>query len=349
MAPLQQAAPEVEARPAPQPGHRARPAVIETKGLVKRYGGHVAVNGVDLTLYEGEVFGLLGPNGAGKTTTILMLLGLTEPTSGSVRVLGHDPVREPIAVKAKVGYLPENIGFYDHLTGYENLLITARLNGLSREEAAPRIRSLLETVGLAGAADRPVRVYSRGMRQRLGLADVLVKQPRIVILDEPTLGIDPSGIHEILQLISRLAAEEGVTVLISSHLLHQVQQICHRVGIFVRGELIAQGTVDELSRQLTGSEPFVIAVEVGGGDMEQARGILERIPGVARAEQSPGGWLLRCREDVREEVARALVTGGFPLRRLDIHTQGLDDVYRAYFEGRTADGKHPSRRNGAPS
>src|SRR5690606_30866566 len=171
-----------------------RRPVIEARGLTKRYGRHTAVAGLDLTIYEGEVFGLLGPNGAGKTTTILMLLGLTEPTAGSVRVLGWDPARDPIEVKRAVGYLPENIGFYDDMTGRENLLYTARLNGLPERDAQERIDSLLTAVGLEGAGDRLVRVYSRGMRQRLGLADVLVKRPRMIILDEPTLGIDPAGI-----------------------------------------------------------------------------------------------------------------------------------------------------------
>lgn len=347
---LRQDTPVVTAeRPAPSPEHRTRQAVIETRGLTKRYGDRTAVNGLNLTLYEGEVFGLLGPNGAGKTTTILMLMGLTEPTAGWVRVLGHDPARDPIAVKRAVGYLPENIGFYDDMTGYENLMYTARLCGLSPDEAHPRIRSLLDTVGLGDAGHRPVRVYSRGMRQRLGLADVLVKQPRIVILDEPTLGIDPAGIHEILRLIARLAAEERVTVLISSHLLHQVQQICHRVGIFVGGNLIASGTVEELSRQLTGSAPYVFVVEVGDDGRGKAAALLQSVEGVMEVQPTPEGWLVHCREDVRDRIARAVVEGGFGLRRLDVHTRGLDDVYRAYFEGRSSDGQRVSHGGGNPA
>lgn len=326
--------------PASPPYPQARRAVIETRGLTKRYGDRIAVNGLNLTLYEGEVFGLLGPNGAGKTTTILMLMGLTEPTAGHVRVLGSDPAREPIAVKRAVGYLPENIGFYDDMTGYENLLYTARLSGLSPAEARPRISALLDTVGLGDAGHRPVRVYSRGMRQRLGLADVLVKQPRIVILDEPTLGIDPAGIHEILRLIARLAAEERVTVLISSHLLHQVQQICHRVGIFVGGNLIASGTVEELSRQLTGSAPYVFVVEAGEASPDKTAELLRSVDGVMDVQPGSEGWLVHCREDVRDGIVRALVSAGCPLKRLDVHTQGLDDVYRAYFEGR---GSHDRR------
>ena len=332
------ASPETVAAVEPQAAAAAgRPPVIEARGLVKRYGQRTAVQGLDLTIHEGEIFGLLGPNGAGKTTTILMLLGLTEPTAGSVRVLGEDPTRNPLAVKRVVGYLPENVGFYDDLTGWENLQYTARLNRIPEAEARERIGALLETVGLADAGHRRVREYSRGMRQRLGLADVLVKRPRIIILDEPTLGIDPKGVHEVLQLIARLAREERVTVLLSSHLLHQVQQICHRVGIFVAGRLIAQGRIDELARQLAGSAPMVVEVDVEG-DGGKAGSLLAGLEGVLEVERRDGSLLLRCSRDVRAEVARRLVGAGFGLLRLGLRTYGLDDIYRVYFEGGVAGG-----------
>ncbi|MGI6582356.1 MAG: ABC transporter ATP-binding protein [bacterium] len=210
--------------------------LIKTEKLTKKYEQATAVDGLDLEIYQGEVFGLLGPNGAGKTTTILMLMGLTEPTGGTARVAGHDPTREPLAVKRIIGYLPDNVGFYEELTGRENLRYTARLNQLPPAVAEERIGRLLDRVGLGRVADDRVGTYSRGMIQRLGIADVLVKDPRVVILDEPTNGIDPEGIREVLDLIHGLSREDGRTVLISSHLLHQVQQICDRVGIFVEGE-----------------------------------------------------------------------------------------------------------------
>ena len=337
-----------EAATALEPGTAQVPdrrAVIEARGLVKRYGSRTAVQGLDLTVYEGEIFGLLGPNGAGKTTTILMLLGLTEPTAGSVRVLGEDPTRNPLAVKRAVGYLPENVGFYDDLTGFENLMYTARLNQIPEPEAQARIQTLLEAVGLADAAERRVREYSRGMRQRLGLADVLVKRPRIVILDEPTLGIDPKGVHEVLELIARLAREQRVTVLLSSHLLHQVQQICHRVGIFVAGRLIAEGRIEELAQQLAGSAPLVVEVTVQG-DEAKAEGLLRSVEGVLQVERSDSNLIVRCGRDVRMEVARRLVSAGVGLLRLGLRTYGLDDIYRIYFEGGAADGgtvRSPSR------
>jgi len=224
--------------------------VIETQDLGKLYGRQAAVDGLNLTVEEGEIFGFLGPNGAGKTTTLLMLLGLTEPTSGSARVLGFDPVREPLKVKRLVGYLPENVGFYEDMTARENLGYVASLNGLSGQSARERVSAALERVGLAQEADKLAGAYSRGMRQRLGIAELLVKDPKLVFLDEPTLGLDPDGINRMLDLIKSLSREQGMTVLLSSHLLDQVQRICQRVGIMIKGRLKAIGPIDDLTKQL---------------------------------------------------------------------------------------------------
>lgn len=222
-------------------------ALVETHALTKRYGEIVAVDRLDLRVHAGEIYGLLGPNGAGKTTTIMMLLGLTDPTSGTATVLGLDPRHRALDVKRRVGYLPDAVGFYGRLTGRENLRYTAELNGLDATEAEPAIEQLLEQVGMTDAADRPVSGYSRGMLQRLGIADALVKDPRLLILDEPTTAIDPAGVVELLALVRRLAAERRVGVLLSSHLLGQVERLCDRVGIFWRGKLLAEGTVRELA------------------------------------------------------------------------------------------------------
>jgi ABC-2 type transport system ATP-binding protein len=225
-------------------------SIIELKGLTRRYGQFTAVDSLNLAIEKGEIFGLLGPNGAGKSTTILMMLGLTEPDSGTVSVCGYDPVSDPVEVKRRVGYLPEEVGFYDDLTGMENLTYTARLNGFSANEARTRAAELIQRVGLAGEEGKKTGKYSRGMRQRLGLADVLIKDPEVIILDEPTLGIDPAGVREFLELIVRLSREQKITVLFSSHHLHQVQQVCDRVGIFVKGKLLAVGDVESLAAQL---------------------------------------------------------------------------------------------------
>ncbi len=228
--------------------------IIEITGLTRRYGQFTAVDNLDLTVRKGEIFGLLGPNGAGKSTTILMMLGLTEPDCGSVRVCGLDPTTDPVGVKRKVGYLPEEVGFYDDLSGLENLTYTARLNGSAPSAAEKKAEALLERIGLAAEKDKKTGKYSRGMRQRLGLADVMIKDPEVIILDEPTLGIDPAGVKAFLELIVELSREQGITVLFSSHHLHQVQQVCDRVGLFVGGKLLATGDIQSLAGRLFGTD-----------------------------------------------------------------------------------------------
>ncbi|MGB3538407.1 MAG: ABC transporter ATP-binding protein, partial [Mesorhizobium sp.] len=239
--------------------------VIEASGLVKRYGRFPAVDGIDLTIGKGEVFGLLGPNGSGKTTTILLLLGLTEPTAGTIRVLGLDPLRQPLAVKRRVGYLPDQIGFYDHLTARENLAYTARLTGLVSADAEKRIATALDRVRLADVRDKRVATYSRGMRQRLGLAEILVKQAEIAILDEPTSGLDPQSTQELLEQIRELAGE-GVTIVLSSHLLGMMQTICDRVALFRKGRIGLIGNVGELTGDVLGGT-HVVEVEASGADL----------------------------------------------------------------------------------
>ena len=235
--------------------------VIETEGLTKTYGSQVAVNSLTLTIKEGEIFGFLGPNGAGKTTTILMLLGLTEPTSGKARVCGFDPKRDPIRVKERVGYLPENVGFYDDMNAKENLRFVARLNRIPDRVSAPKIDALLATVGLEDEAAKKVRAFSKGMRQRLGIAEVLVKEPKIVFLDEPTVGLDPDGTNRMLEMIHSLSRDKGITVFLSSHLLDQVQRISDRVGIMIKGNLVAAGRMDELAREKLGVETAEFTLE----------------------------------------------------------------------------------------
>lgn len=223
--------------------------VIELTGLTKKYSGFTAVNDLNLTVEKGDIFGLLGPNGAGKSTTILMMLGLTEPTAGSVMVCGINSTTHPIEVKRKVGYLPEDVGFYDDMTGIENLVYTAQLNGIAKEEAVQKAVQLLDRVGLSNDGKKKAGKYSRGMRQRLGLADVLIKEPEVIILDEPTSGIDPSGVREFMDLIRQLSHKDGQTVLFSSHHLDQVQQVCNRVGLFSSGKLLADIRLAELQKE----------------------------------------------------------------------------------------------------
>ena len=217
-----------------------------------------------IQIHKGEIFGLLGPNGAGKSTTILMMLGLTDPTSGTVHVCGTNSTTYPVEVRKKVGYLPEDVGFYDDMTGPENLLYTARLNNIPEQEARQHAAQLLERVGLGREIDKKTGKYSRGMRQRLGLADVLIKNPEVIILDEPTSGIDPAGVQEFISLIRQLRDERGLTVLFSSHHLDQVQQICDRVGLFSQGRLLADLSLNDLQQEEHGLE-YIYNQYFGGG------------------------------------------------------------------------------------
>ena len=227
-------------------------SVIETRELTKIYNGQPAVDKLSLVVNEGEIFGFLGPNGAGKTTTLLMLLGLTQPTSGTAKVLGLDPSREPIKVKSKIGYLQENMGFYSDLNARQMLRFIAELNGFSGHQADERIDAALESVGLADEAAKKISAYSRGMRQRLGLAELLIKDSKVAFLDEPTLGLDPDATNRMIELIQSLCRDKQMTVLLSSHLLHQVQKICHRVGIMIKGRMVAQGPLDQLAQEKFG-------------------------------------------------------------------------------------------------
>lgn len=307
-------------------------AIIEIRELTKSYGDQIAVNRLTLDIYRGEIFGLLGPNGAGKSTTILMMLGLTEPDSGTVHVAGINSTRQPLQVKRKIGYLPDDVGFYEDMTGLENLIYTARLNRKSGREARDRAVELLERVGLSDAMHKKAGAYSRGMRQRLGLADVLIKDPEVIVLDEPTLGIDPQGVKELLELIHRLSRDMGITVLLSSHHLHQVQQICDRVGLFVKGNLIAVGDVATLSRNLFQNEPVIITMGVSPLN-DELRRRLSGVEGVIRAEEADGMLKFSCESDVSGELAKTAVEAGARLQYLNKKDYGLDEIYERYFEG----------------
>ncbi len=311
------------------------PVLIEAHGLTKHYGDIVAVDGLDLTVRAGEIFGLLGPNGAGKTTTILMLLGLAEPTSGSVEVCGLDPARNPLAVKRQVGYLPDSVGFYEQMTGRQNLRYTAELNELPFEEREGRIQSILETVGLADDADRAVGEYSRGMRQRLGIADVLIKDPAVVILDEPTSAIDPEGVIEVQRLIMRLADEEGRAVLLSSHLLHQMQQICDRVAVFVDGRVVAQGTPRDLGQSLADGRAVYEVVAATTSDAIR-RALVNGLghDGVDIEEILPHRWRITLGATDAHRLIRVLVEGEIDVREARDLGSDLDQIYHRYFTSR---------------
>jgi len=356
------AAADKEARPDPR--------VIRTKGLTKVYGDLVAVDHLDLEVRAGEIFGLLGQNGAGKTTTILMLLGLTQPTSGASRVMGLDPARGPLEVKRRVGYMPDQVGFYGDMTGRENLRYTARLNRIAGDAAETTIDEVLGQVGLADRADSLVDTYSRGMLQRLGIADALVKDPDLLILDEPTTAIDPLGVVEVLDLLRRLAHERGLAILLSSHLLNQVQSVCDRIGIFASGRLIGQGTLQQLADRFgDGAAQLEVGFEVGDAVVQQrGRDLLAAVPGVASVDALADSghtlatgatpWILTIEPGadpavVRRAVLAVVAEHALPLRSIRPVVPSLEDIYRRAvaqpLPPRTVAERRPPSAAGTPS
>src|SRR5207248_4740486 len=301
--------------------------VIRAEQLTKRYGANLAVDHIDLEVNAGEIVGILGPNGSGKTTTILMLLGLTEPTGGRAVVAGFDPLRDPLEVKRRVGYMPDQVGFYDGLSARDNLAFTGRLAGLSRDEIDQRFADAMERVGLAAVARNRVRTYSQGMRQRLGLAEVLMKRPSVAILDEPTTALDPHSTQEFLDMIRGLKAD-GTAVLLSSHHLDQVQSVCDRVALFNRGRIALSGSVTELAGRVLGGG-HVIDIEARGAGIAER---LAAVAGVVRV-QALGGERYRvdCQRDLRADIARRLAP---EVELIGIHfaAPSLTEVYNRYFE-----------------
>jgi ABC-2 type transport system ATP-binding protein len=303
--------------------------VLELTGLGKTYGRWgrnrvCAVRDVSLSIGAGEVYGFLGPNGAGKSTTIRMLLGLISPTEGQVRLFGQD-LRRDVSVLRRVGSLVDGGAFYPFLSGRRNLEVLARTHGGAG--AGERILPLLEQVGLADDAGRKVKGYSTGMRQRLGVAAALLNDPEMVILDEPVNGLDAAGIQEMRQLIRRLAAEQGKTVFLSSHLLHEVQQVCDRVAIIDKGEVIRESTIADLLRTDLG-------LEIDAAPLDQAEAVLAD----RWATRIDGGKLLvaASREET-PELVRRLVGAGVELFGIAPEQRNLEQVFLALTQPESAD------------
>ncbi|WP_276482338.1 ABC transporter ATP-binding protein [Paraflavitalea pollutisoli] len=309
-------------------------AIIELEGLSKHYGSLKAVDNLNLRIAPGEIYGLLGPNGAGKTTTILMMLGLTEPTAGTATVCGINATTHPIAVKRKVGYMPDSLGFYDSMTALDNLVYVARLSGIPEGQVHHQSRQMMELVGLAAAMDKKTATYSRGMKQRLGLAEVLIRQPEVIVLDEPTLGIDPTGVKDFLTLIRQLSRQQGITVLLSSHHLHQVQQVCDRVGIFVGGKLLADGDVTSLWRNLSPGENTVVNIQLADpASVDPAiPAALKDLEGVQAVSLTEEGMELSCSANITPAIVRRAVQLGLEVMGVQQKAYGLEDIYHRYFE-----------------
>jgi ABC-2 type transport system ATP-binding protein len=303
--------------------------VVETKDLTKTYDGVTVVDHLNLCITENEIFGLLGPNGAGKTTTILMLLGLTEPAAGTAQVCGFNSTREPLKVKRLVGYMPEKVGFYNNLTARKNLDFIAELNNISYSESQRRIDQLLKAVGLSDVVDMPVGKFSRGMKQRLGVADVLIKKPKIAFFDEPTAGLDPEGISQILDLIANLP-QTGTTVIMSSHRLYEVQRVCHSIGILSKGKMVVEGSIDEVGREALAGGRYRIEVETTEST-PQLVDTIKGVSGVIKVDTEGNRLLINADSDLRAEIAKIVVQSNIPLVEMKIHEFTLDDIYMKYF------------------
>jgi ABC-type multidrug transport system ATPase subunit len=295
--------------------------VVRTRNLTKLYGARRAVSGLELVVPKGSVYGLLGQNGAGKSTTIRMLLGLTPPTAGEVLLFGRSLARERLALLPRVGCLVDGPAFYPFLSGEKNLELLGSLTG---PVTRARVREVLERVGLGVRGADRYKGYSTGMRQRLGIAAALLHDPELVVLDEPVNGLDPPAVLLVRNLIRDLAAREGKTVLVSSHLLHEVELTCDRVAIVEQGQLVAEGRVADLLREAGG----LVEVELAAGaDGAKALSVAKAVEGVTTAEATPNGLRLVLSAPVEAAVNRALVTAGLDVRAFVPRKRSLEDLY----------------------
>ncbi|QZY00702.1 ABC transporter ATP-binding protein [Halobaculum rubrum] len=296
-------------------------AAIELDGVTKRYGDVTAVRDLDLTVEEGEVFGFLGPNGAGKSTTINILLDFVRPTSGSVRVLSRDAQAESVAVRRHTGVLPEGYDVYERLTGRQHVEFAMRSKELDGD-----VDAVLERVGIADAADRRAGGYSKGMRQRLVLGMALVGEPDILILDEPSSGLDPAGAKEMREIV-REEADRGATVFFSSHVLGQVEPVCDRVGIMREGELVAEDSIEGLREAVGGEEQLVVTVDTAAEeDLEGVRAL----SGVSSAATDGGTVTVSCESDAKTGVIGALEDAGVTVKDFSTEEASLEDLFLTY-------------------
>jgi len=305
--------------------------VIETMMLTKKYGDLTAVDQLNMTIDEGEIFGFLGPNGAGKTTTILMLMGLSVPTSGTALVAGYDIVEQSREIRKVASILPEYSSVYGDLTAYENLDYVGRLNDLTKDERKEMIPEMLEIVGMSDWGDSKAESFSRGMKQRVVIAAALIKEPKVVFLDEPTLGLDPVGTREIRELILRLNKEQDLTVVLTSHILPEIQMTCSRVGIINKGRLVVTETIENLTRAMTGSEDRRVEFrlsEVPSGLI----GDLESIEGVKSVTEENDRLYVYGSVDSDYEVSKTITGHGAVILLMRPREYTLEEIFMKYYE-----------------
>ncbi|MGQ9680749.1 MAG: ABC transporter ATP-binding protein [Candidatus Bathyarchaeia archaeon] len=291
----------------------------------------MALDHLNLTVNQGEVFGFLGPNGAGKTTTILLLMGLSMPTSGTANVLGYDIIRESREIRRNVGLLPESAGYYEDLSAQKNLEYIGLLNDLSKTESEKRAKELLETVGLKDWGGTPVEKFSRGMKQRLGIAQALVKRPKLLILDEPTIGLDPVGTREIRELILRLNKEQGLTIFVSSHLLHEIQMTCTHMGMINHGRLIVSDELKNLTELLAENEGLRLELKIHNKTPDLLKEI-EGIEGVSRVLEKGDMVYVNMRSDVTLEISKTITKNGAYVLLMKPREYSLEDIFMKYYK-----------------
>lgn len=301
--------------------------MLEAHGLTRRFGDFVAVRDVGFDVQEGEILGMLGPNGAGKTTTIRMLTGYLPPTEGRITVAGHDLEGDSLAARREIGYLPENVALYPEMRVEEYLRYRARLEGVPRSEVGPALDEIVEQTLIGQVRSQIIGTLSKGFRQRVGLAAAILHRPRVLILDEPTVGLDPKQIIAIRELIRELGKNH--TLLLSSHILPEVEHLCHRVLIIDKGRIVDQGTPAELRERWRGNSLVRVTLK---GDPEDASRGLGAVPGVLsvrRDEEIPGRWILEGDRDadLREPVFRTAVDRGWVLLELGEEKASLEDIF----------------------
>ena len=301
--------------------------MITTEDLTRRFGTLVAVDRLNIDIKEGDIYGFLGPNGAGKTTTIRMLSTLIKPTSGTACIMGYDVRNEPNRARRAIGIMPERPGFYEEMSGRKQLRFYGEFYKIPRSKLDPRIEELMTRVGMTRFIDANIKTYSHGMRKRLAIAQALLHEPRILILDEPSTGLDPAGVQEFRELIRSLN-KEGYTIFLSSHVLPEIQQVCNRVGILRRGNLVAEDTIDNLRDQLVAkSAPRITIMATGIDDATLER--VRAIDGVAMADRSEWGMMVQAEAGtkVQAEVNDALVRGGAKVTAFTTLEPSLEDVF----------------------
>jgi ABC-2 type transport system ATP-binding protein len=306
-------------------------AIIETNNLTKQYGNFTAVDNLNITVCKGEVLGLLGRNGSGKTTTFLMLMGLSLPTSGTATVAGFDVVKDSKSVRTVSGLLPDGAGYYEDLTAKQNLNYIGQLNDVPRLEREKRVTELLEIVGLSKVANKKVEQFSRGMKQRLGIAEVLMKKPKIAFFDEPTIGLDPQGTKEMRDMLIKLNKEQEITIVLSSHLLHDVQQICQRVLIIRNGRLIAADTIENLSNKLSTGENLMFEFQLTTVDPDLIREIA-RLNGVISVNQENKKLYVKMNSNQAREVSETITKHKSTILLMKPKEYSLEEIFLKYYE-----------------